>query len=308
MTVWRIKLNSMRGDFDDWDAAKAYCRSVGVVGVGWGLPDVLPDGAPLEEVLEAVRGVPDWCPTGPRMIERLAQRVQKDDLIWTRDKLGGYWLGQITGSYRFDRSEDAGKWDLNNIRPCKWLRQPLRDFDVPGAVVRSFSGPGDTLRRVKGDVAIRATEMLWNRATTPDADWEPIAAEDVITDLLEPVDVEDVVLLMLQSDGWLLLPSSRMPDTPLYEAALRHRDGRLTVVSVKSGPGNPVSVRELAAAAGDAQAFAFSTADAYTEDPAAFSVEAIEREEIVRFMRCHPELLAPRVTRWLTASAAFESH
>jgi hypothetical protein len=39
MTVWRIKLNSMRAEEDgavDWDEAKTYCRQAGLVGVGWG--------------------------------------------------------------------------------------------------------------------------------------------------------------------------------------------------------------------------------------------------------------------------------
>jgi len=38
MTVWRIKINSMRSDEDggapDWDEAKACCRAAGLVGVG----------------------------------------------------------------------------------------------------------------------------------------------------------------------------------------------------------------------------------------------------------------------------------
>lgn len=42
MTVWRIKLNSGRPEVD-WDEAKAYCRRVGIVGLGWGRPDVLAD-------------------------------------------------------------------------------------------------------------------------------------------------------------------------------------------------------------------------------------------------------------------------
>jgi hypothetical protein len=41
MTVWRIKINSGRKDEVDWDEATAYCREVGVVGIGWGRPEVL---------------------------------------------------------------------------------------------------------------------------------------------------------------------------------------------------------------------------------------------------------------------------
>ncbi len=42
-----------------------------------------------------------------------------------------------------------------------------------------------------------------------------------MVDLFEPEDVEDLVLLWLQQQGWLLIPSSRKHDTPMYEARIR---------------------------------------------------------------------------------------
>jgi hypothetical protein len=188
------------------------------------------------------------------------------------------------------------------VRPCAWLSQPLRDFEIPGAVVRNFAGVGETLRRIRNDAAVRVTEMLWDRAKSPASHLSPMSAEDVITGLMDPIDVEDVVLLLLQADGWLLLPSSRMHDTPVYEAALRHRDGRLAVVSVKSGASSPVPIAELAKAAGDAQAYAYSTHDRYTDDPAKHGVIALKREQLIAFMDTHPTLLPPRVTQWLIGS------
>jgi hypothetical protein len=303
VTVWRIKINSGRAGVD-WDQAKAYCRQQRIVGVGWGGHEVLRDGATLDEVLDAIRAKtdPGWNPTGPTIVRRLAEDVQDGDLIWTRDRQGFYWLGHIEGPWRYDSGELAWRWDVNNIRPCTWLSQPLRDFEIPGAVVRNFAGVGQTLRRIRNEPAVRVTEMLWERASNPTSQWPPMAPEDVLTGLLDPIDVEDVVLLLLQAEDWLLLPSSRMHDTPVYEAALRHRDGRLAVVSVKSGPSSPVPIPELAEAAGDAQAYAYSTHDRYTDDPAKHGVIALHRHQLVDFMAAHPALLPPRVTQWLTGS------
>lgn len=260
VTVWRVKINSQRpdlkGDSANWDAAKTYCRQARVVGVGWGRPDVLCDGAPLEEVLAAVAEIPRWNPTGPRAIGRLANEVQDGDLVWTRDRSGGYFLGLVDGGWRYDGSDEAELWDLNNVRPCTWLDKPLRDYEVPGAVVRNFTGPGETLRRVPSEAAAKVTKMIYERESNPSHPPSPTDPEEIISELLDPIDVEDIVLLSLQADGWLLLPSSRMQDTPLYEAALRNRDGRLAVVAVKSGANNVVPVRELVDAADeDVQVF-----------------------------------------------------
>jgi hypothetical protein len=302
LTVWRIKINSGRGDVD-WDGARAYCRSRGVVGLGWGDLLTLPGTATLNAVLAAVEAVPEWNPTGPRMIRRFALEAVDGDLVWTRDRRGGYWLGRIAGSWRFDSSEEAQAWDLGNVRPCNWLPEAFRDYEVPGAVVRNFAGTGETLRRIRNPAAIRITEMLWTRATNPDTPQPPIPVEEVITDLLDPIDVEDIVLLLLQADGWLLLPSSRMHDTPMYEATLRNRKGRLGVVSVKSGASSPVPIPELAEAAGEAQPFAYSTHDAYTAPPSEHGVIAIEREQLMTFMAERPELLPPRISQWLAPEA-----
>lgn len=300
MDVWRIKLNS--GRHNQGDHAKAYCREASVVGVGWGRPETLADGALLEEVIAAVSEIEDWLPTGPTMIKRLARTVHDGDLMWTRDRSGGFWLGRIEGPYRYDASDVGTRWDLNNVRPCQWLQSAFRDYEIPGGVVRSFAGRGATLQRVKEPAAVRVTEMLWRRESGDPEAWRAMSAEEVISGLLDPTDVEDLVLLHLQLDGWLLLPSSRMHDTPIYEAALRRPDGQLAVVSVKSGSSAPVRIARLAAAAADggAQAFAYSTHKRYTELPADHGVVEIRRDQLVALMADHQQVLPPRIAQWLS--------
>jgi hypothetical protein len=180
-------------------------------------------------------------------IARLANQATDRDLIWTRDSLGRYWLCQISGPWRYDKSPESVRLDLYNVRPCRWLERSFRDNDVPGAVVTSFTGFGQTLRRI-GDhpAAIRVTELLWARESDPNVVIPPWSPAQVMTDQLDPIDVEDLVLLYLQAQGWLLILSSRLHDTPIYEAALRRSDtGQLAVVSVKSGASNPVPIPEL---------------------------------------------------------------
>jgi len=92
-----------------------------------------------------------------------------------------------------------------------------------------------------------------------------------------------------------------MHDTPMYEAALRRKgSGEVAVVSVKSGPSNPVPMQELALAAGSAKAYAYSTHGLYSgnED----KVIRIKTSELVGFIKRHPELLPPRIARWPPSS------
>lgn len=85
----------------------------------------------------------------------------------------------------------------------------------------------------------------------------------------------------------------------MYEAALRNRAGELAVVSVKSGESAPVPIADLADAAGDAQPFAFSTHNRFTEPPGEHGVRQIAQPELVDFMIASPQLLPPRITQWL---------
>jgi hypothetical protein len=300
MTIWRNKLASGRtaedGGVVDWGRARRYCREAGLVGVGYGVAG-LEDGATLESVLDHWRAA-GWGTQPVNTIRALATRTNKGDHVWTRDG-SSYWLGCVTGDWRYDASEGAREFDLYNVRDCEWLTVPFDGWTVPGAVVRSFSGRGTTLQRVISDPAARMTDLLWRQATDPSIARDPVDATDVLTSLLDPIDVEDVVLLFLQYQGWLLMPSTRTNDTPVYEAAFRYRaDGHTAIVSVKSGH-SKVPLAKLAAAAGGGHAFAFSTEGAFEGRPVDFDVEIIDVATIIRFMEEHASLLPMRVAQWL---------
>lgn len=306
-TVWRAKIHSERDDLRDdalRDRARAYCRRAGVVGVGWGRPTLeAPDGAPLEQVLAEIAGIDGWK-AGGDTVRRLARIARRGDLVWTRDRSGAYWLGRIAGPWRFDGSAEASKWDLNNARDCEWLERSFRDWEVPGAVVRSFTGRTSSFSRVapadRG--GWKVTELIWQQTDDPDLEPPRLDPAEVVTDLLDPIDAEDLALLYLQSRGWLLLPSSRMNDTPLYEAALKHvDDGRLAVLAVKSGGQNPVPVAAVVdeVAGRGAQIFVFSTHERFDGDPGELGATRISIAELVDFMATRPELLPPRITRWI---------
>jgi hypothetical protein len=307
LTLWRCKINSGLLPHAQWDEARAHCRRNGVIGVGWGTDLGQFSIAPrVNEVCEAILrryGAKDGK-SGVDTVRRFAEQMQNGDLVWTRDSGGAYWLGRIEDRWRFDPSEEATRWDVNNARPCRWLERPARDFDVPGAVVRSFIGRAGTLARVHSDPARKASELLWEHQGEPPSGGFTTA--EVLAELVDPIDLEDIVLIYLQAHGWLLMPSTRQKSTPTYEAVLRSREnGQLAVVSVKSG-GAQVPIPELAAEAGEAKAFAFG--DKVSAPPAQYGVEMIAAKQIEQFMTERPDLLPPRISRWLDTSEPASPH
>ncbi|MEV4421946.1 hypothetical protein AB0L40_18470 [Patulibacter sp. NPDC049589] len=105
--------------------------------------------------------------------------------------------------------------------------------------------------------------------------------------------------LLEQTDEWA--PAGRRVAwrlTEVYEATLRCRDdGRLAVVAMKSGATNAVLIEALQPAASDGvgKAYAFPTHESHSAIPSELgTVPSLEA-----FAAAHPELLAPRVSRWL---------
>lgn len=161
--------------------------------------------------------------------------------------------------------------------------------------MRSFIGRTGILTRVHSEPARKASELLWEH--TGDPPRGGFTAAEVLAELVDPIDLEDIVLVYLQAQRWLLMPSTRQKSTPAYEATFRSlKDGQLAVVSVKRGDAT-VPIPELAAEAGEATTFAFGRN--MSAPPEQYGVETILPEQIQEFMDEHPELLPPRISRWL---------
>jgi hypothetical protein len=108
-TIWRTKLRSKKPDVDH-KAQVAHNFDDRIVGIGWGI-EALPDGAALDEVLEAVSAAigvqPDWTKDAVHTIRRFGKDAEVGDYIWTRDLHGRFRLGRITGPYRYENTELA---------------------------------------------------------------------------------------------------------------------------------------------------------------------------------------------------------
>jgi hypothetical protein len=232
-------------------------------------------------------------------VRRFGEDAEIGDFVWTRDLEGRFRLAKITSDYRYENSRIAKDMDTHQVRDAKWARRPLGDLEVPGAVVRGFSGVSTSFSRIHDPAARIYTAWLWKKLhgrKPPPLDLSP--AE--VLQHLDPYDLEDLIYVWLQvSKGYLALPNARRTDTPAYEWTMLHkRTHKSAILQVKSGD-RDVNLDELAAAAPDKDTtlFAYSAAGLYTGSPS-HEVICIKTNQLLSFVDRHPEKLPPRVRTW----------
>ena len=164
-------------------------------------------------------------------------RMEIGDLIWTRNAQGMYFLGQITGPWKYKSDKEYMDADLVNIRPCNWMKIGLQDA-VPGKVLASFRG-SSAVQQVHDDIACKYSQLKYNELTET-KNYQPIfdtKGKGFLKSCLSDQDWEDLAGLYLQVErGYFLIPSSCKKDTAVFEFILRHKeDGAKAVVQVKTG-------------------------------------------------------------------------
>lgn len=127
----------------------------GLVGIGERL-----ETAP-ESVEEAVTALADrYGEKAGRMVERFAA-LPEGTLVWTRDREGGFHLGRIVGSWRYDASDGAQATGIHHVRDARWLPRAFSEDEIPAAVAETFRRGGRNFQRTHdADAEQRAVE-LW---------------------------------------------------------------------------------------------------------------------------------------------------
>ncbi len=297
--IWRTKMRSLKPGVDIAGQVD-YCLDGGLVGIGWGI-DELPSGAPLAEVLAAIRKteIRGWGAQAASTVRLFGEEAEVGDFVWTRDLQGRFRLGRITGGYRYDNSEKAKATDTHQVRDADWAKQPLSDLEVPGAVIRAFSGTSTSFSRMWNRGARLYTAWLWEKLHGREPAPLSFSPAEVLKQL-EPYDLEDLIYTWMQVCGdYLALPKARRTDTPAYEWTMLHRKThRPAIVQVKSGD-QAVDLEALAAAAPSDETivYAFSAANTYTGTPTRMPIK-IGSDELLAFVASDPELLPERVRTW----------
>lgn len=276
-----------------------YCLDEGLLGTGWGTTRWIdPQRSPAgwDDYLTLARK--EWSNRALVAVRSLHD-APIGSLVWTRDPHGIYYLAKLTGDWEYRDAEINRDLDLNNVRPAHIVAAPDAEASVPGAVVRSFSGRGQALRRVPDHGAAVYSAYLFARlAGEEPPSWSP-THEEVLDSLLGPFDVEDLIAAYLQVErGFIALPARRSDSKLAYEYTLRDpTDGRVFAVQVKTGD-ESVPVDQLPDTDG-LRWLIFSPRTRYPT-PLPPHVKGIEPSEVLRFIRDKPLALPPVVQTWLS--------
>ena len=156
-----------------------------------------------------------------------------------------YYLGRITGAWRYSDSPEDLELDIPNQIPCEWIKIGNEE-NVPGKIIACFR-PSRTFQAIRDAKMEDFSKWLFNQKSQKnhyeiDIDFSNsrnIAASDFFK-LVSADDCEDIVGLYLQvQENYFLIPSTCKPDTAGYEFILKHKVTKKTAaVQVKQGQVN----------------------------------------------------------------------
>ena len=292
MTVFRIHIRPKIGANKQRKAFE-YCLNHGVLGMGWSVEETGKSRLSWDEyIVDAERkyGYKDV-----QNIRYLHREVKENDLIWTRDTDGSYYLGRVVSPWEYRATEEALQADIVNICCCELVSVDLADA-VPGKVVASFRAPR-TIQAIDSQTVAIYSQLLWNEISGNQqyaANHQGI--EDIYA-LLDDREIEDAVAIYLQMRGWLYVPQSRRPYTMRYEYILIHRQTfERAVVQVKTG--NTPQLDRDDFSGFEERVFLFQSYGEYTGSQHAH-VECIDPDDLRIFLFNNRDILPQSIRRWV---------
>mgnify|MGYP000925099143 CR=1 FL=1 len=290
MNIWRIHLKTASQVGVD---QRQLCLDKGIVGVGWQIDyETVPvTWEEYRRIAEVDYGDISW----KTALNAIKNRIQVDDLIWTRDWVGNYFLGRILSDWYYDIADECAQADVVNIRKCEWHKIGTEEA-VPGKVVSSLRAPR-TVQVINDDTTCYFSKILYNQKVGKIFYEVNNLTEKDIFSLLSADDCEDALAIYLQAThDYLIIPSSCKDDTMAYEFELKHRKtGKNAVVQVKSGL-TSLNINEYDKL--DTDIFLFATSGQYYGTPNR-NITTIEPDVVRTFLYEQTHLLPDKLKIWV---------
>lgn len=288
--IWRLTIKT---DASDGVDPREFCLTRYILGIGWPIQfEGSVDWETYKRLAKNKYGDRGWRAA----INAIHDRMQQDDLCWTRDWNGIYYLGRITSDWRYENTPANIQADVVNVRGCDWKRIGTVDA-VPGKVVNSFAAQS-TVQQVHDDTVRLISEHLYNTHSQHTA--YPINKHPAdLFSVLSADDCEDIVGLYLQQEkGYALIPSSCKRATAAYEYVLKHlENGRKAVAQVKNGNVD-LDTDDYAAIGPDTDVYLLTTKGTYKGGKHGH-VFCLSVEEILAFIQASDTILPDRIQAWI---------
>ena len=232
----------------------------------------------------------------PKILSIFAN-LNVDDLVWTRDTYGNYYICRVIKKPKsyFDFRLDIGA--VVEV-DCKKV-----GTSVPGNVISRFcrSGPNPTIERIADEKMIEYTKDLYNQLSGNEF-FEVQPMEQELCDLLPALDLEELVIdyLQIKYDYYLSKNSvARLDTTIKVECELfpRSGDGNSAVVQVKNRGEQPRLEEYQQYVKDGKKVFLFFAKEVYNGK--CDGIECILKAEIEQFAKEYLRLLPPSITKWI---------
>ena len=301
MTVFRIHIrpkicaNKQRKAFE-------YCLKHSVLGMGWSVEETGKSRLSWDKYIAAASVKKEY--DNVLSVCYLHREVKENDLIWTRDTDGFYYLGRVVSPWEYLANEETLQIDIVNFCRCEEILC-IPVGAVPGKVVASFR-PGRTIQAIRSETVDIYSQLLWNGISGSQHYSPQSPSTNNIYEFLDDQTTEDAVAIYLQMRGWLYIPASRRPDTMGYEYVLINRETfEEAVVQVKTG--NTPLDRGYRSKIETEKVFLFQSYGKYTGSDYD-QVECIDPDDLRTFLFNNRDILPQSITRWVdyvaTASTA----
>lgn len=225
-------------------------------------------------------------------------RLQKDDLVWTRDLKGFYYLCRVTGSPYAYCDEEL---DIGALAP---VEAHSVGTSIPGNITSRFTraGRSPTIERMANDAITIYSMSLYNDIVGKTVYEIPKENKHDLFEFLPPLDLEELVIdyLQIKYDYYLCKNSVAKNDTTIKvecELFPRKKDGNVpAVVQVKGGDASvPPSDFDEYVAAGK-HVFLFFSNQRYGKSREGMTY--LTREEILEFVQGYFDILPPAIQHW----------
>ncbi|MBD3617465.1 MAG: hypothetical protein HUJ22_12925 [Gracilimonas sp.] len=292
MKVWRLNIKPASKNIDP----RKFCLQQNIMGVGWPI-DTKAKKIEWDEYYKKAkkfykeeRNDNGWW----RALNAIKNRIKADDLCWTRDLNGNYYIGRVLDNeWRYSNDQVNKQADIVNYRNCRWYKVGEVD-SVPGKVVNRFIR-GGTIERVKGETIREFSKYLYNSISC-EPHYQIKQVETDFYSLIHSDDCEDIVGMYLQNKGYHIIPSSCKKSTVNYEFILKHNlDGHKGVAQVKKGEVDLYfdNYTEL-----NSKVYLFTTRGKYIGKPTA-EITVIQEHEIQSFIDDNFDIMPDKVQTWM---------
>lgn len=293
MNVYRIHIRP-KGGLANSKLSFEYCLKENVLGLGWPT-ETQNNNVAWEEYESEASEI--YGGSELSRVRYLKNNLKKDDLIWTRNEEGNYYLGKVVSEWEYFSNPEARDADIVNVVRCELIRVPSVD-DVPGKVVACFRPP-KTIQAIKDETASNYSKHLWNKISGNEFYYLPSEKYKNVYSFLGSEETEDVIFIYLQIQGWVVVPNSRKGDTMSYEFyATNRKTKEKAIVQVKTGH-TPLSPKDWEN--WEEKVFLFQANGNYNGTTGG-NVVCLKPDDIESFMYTCRDILPSNISHWLNVA------